>query len=389
MILTEKVKLNPLPEQATELLHTMKQFNLASSWLAKQAFQRKLACRLILHKLFYQDLREKFGLKSQMAIRCIASVSFNYKRDRRKLISFRPHTSITFDKNNLSRKDNNIISISSLEKRLCIPFTCAESRRKRLDSLPWKECKLQIKNGTFFLCIALDIPEDSPKEINDFLGLDLGVINIATTSNGEIFSSEKIEQIRTKYLKRRKLLQRKAAKAKTRRRRKNIRRASRRLSGREANFRKNYNHILSKKLVCLAKDTNCGIALEDLKGIRKGTQFRKAQRAKMAGWSFFQLRSFIEYKARLSGVPVEIVNPINTSRTCSRCGMMDKKSRKSQDKFECSACSIKEHADINAARNIKFLARATSTSLKVSEGTKAQRFGSGTGTSHPALAGGC
>ena len=359
----------------------MKQFNLASSWLAEQAFQRKLACRYILHKLFYKDLREKFNLKSQMAIRCIASTTFNYKRDRRKRIRFRPTASMTFDSKNLSRKDSSLISISTINGRLLIPFSCAESRRLRLDSLPWKECKLQIKNGTFFLCIALDVPEDSTKEIIDFLGLDLGIVNIVTTSNREIFSSEKIERVRTKYLKRRKLLQRKAAKAKTRRRRKNIRRASRRLSGREANFRKNYNHILSKKLVCLAKDTDCGIALENLKGIRKGTQFRKAQRAKMAGWSFFQLRSFIEYKARLSGVPVEIINPMNTSRTCSKCGMVDKKNRKSQDKFECLACEHSEHADINAARNIKFLARAKSTSLKVSEGTIAHCFGSRTGTS--------
>ena len=33
-------------------------------------------------------------------------------------------------------------------------------------------------------------------------------------------------------------------------------------------------------------------------------------------WSFHQIRSFIEYKAREAGIPVIIVNPRNTSREC-------------------------------------------------------------------------
>ena len=105
-------------------------------------------------------------------------------------------------------------------------------------------------------------------------------------------------------------------------------------------------------LVAVAKDTTRGIALENLTGIRARTRFRRAQRAKMGGWAFGQLRAFVEYKAGLAGVPVEIVDPRNTSRTCSRCGHCEQANRKNQATFSCRHCDSSLHADVNAARNI-------------------------------------
>ncbi len=108
--------------------------------------------------------------------------------------------------------------------------------------------------------------------------------------------------------------------------------------------------------------------MEDLSGIRDRTQFRKPQRARMGGWAFFQLRLFVEYKARLEGVPVVLVDPRNTSRTCSACGDCDKASRKSQSEFQCVLCGHSIHADLNAALIIR--ARA-SVNMPVVAGTSA------------------
>jgi IS605 OrfB family transposase len=84
--------------------------------------------------------------------------------------------------------------------------------------------------------------------------------------------------------------------------------------------RRNVNHIISKRLVAKAKDTGAAIVLENVKGIRGQTTVRKAQRRRHNSWSFNQLRQFIEYKAKLAGVPVIYVNPRGTSHTCPRCG---------------------------------------------------------------------
>ena len=75
-------------------------------------------------------------------------------------------------------------------------------------------------------------------------------------------------------------------------------------------------------------------------------------RQALSSWAFYQLRQFIEYKARAAGVQVIYVDPRNTSRTCSKCGHVDKKSRKDQEHFVCTACGHALNADINAALNI-------------------------------------
>jgi putative transposase len=93
--------------------------------------------------------------------------------------------------------------------------------------------------------------------------------------------------------------------------------------------------------------------MEDLSGIRERTTVRAKQRARHSGWAFGQLRSFVEYKAALAGVPVVAVDPRNTSRTCNQCGHCDKANRKSRDRFECERCGHSEDADLNAARNIR------------------------------------
>jgi IS605 OrfB family transposase len=122
---------------------------------------------------------------------------------------------------------------------------------------------------------------------------------------------------------------------------------------REARFRANQNHVISKRLVAKAKDTGKAIACEDLAGIGGRTTARKAQRSRLKGWAFYQLRTFIAYKATLEGIPIIPVDPRHTSRTCSECGHCEKKNRKSRDEFECRHCGFKLDADWNAARTIR------------------------------------
>ncbi len=93
--------------------------------------------------------------------------------------------------------------------------------------------------------------------------------------------------------------------------------------------------------------------MEDLGGIRERVNtVNKAQRRELSSWAFYQLRQFVAYKAIIAGVEVQFVDPRNTSRTCPKCGNIDKKNRKSQSKFKCTCCGYVANADINAACNI-------------------------------------
>ena len=183
-------------------------------------------------------------------------------------------------------------------------------------------------------------PEFSEK----ILGIDFGIVNIATDSDGEGFAGTTVENKRLWYQERRKCLQKKGRRASKRRLMK--------LSGRQTRFQAWVNHNISRQLVSKAKLTCSGIAIEDLTGIREEVMARKSQRNRLHNWSFNQLRSFISYKALMGGVEMFVIDPRNTSRTYPECGYADKKNRKSQDQFSCIACEYSALADYVAARNI-------------------------------------
>ena len=98
--------------------------------------------------------------------------------------------------------------------------------------------------------------------------------------------------------------------------------------------------------------TGRGIGLEDLSGIRNRTLFREAQRDQANKWAFAELREFIEYKAALEGVPVMIIDPRDTSRTCPECGHLDRGNRLVRSIFVCRECGHFDHADRVGAINI-------------------------------------
>ena len=90
MKLVAVAKLLPTPEQSSALLATLERVNEACAWLAERAFELKSADKLRLQGLYYRDLREKFGLSSQMAVRAISKVVEAYKRDRTRKPAFKP-----------------------------------------------------------------------------------------------------------------------------------------------------------------------------------------------------------------------------------------------------------------------------------------------------------
>lgn len=118
------------------------------------------------------------------------------------------------------------------------------------------------------------------------------------------------------------------------------------LSGKIARFRDSVNHKYSRALIDYAIKNNCGtIQMEDLSGISKDDPFLK-------NWSYFDLQTKIEYKAKEQGINVIKINPKYTSQRCSKCGFIDKENRKTQATFECLKCGFKTNADYNASQNI-------------------------------------
>jgi len=344
MKLTAKVKLNPTVEQFHALKKTMEVANLACNYISEQAWNEKLFSRVPLHHLVYYPVREKFELSAQVVVRCISKVVDAYKTGHKTQRNFRPFGAISYDDRILGWKEHSV-SIWTVDGREKIPFVCGERQKELLQSRQG-ESNLAFINNEFYLLATCDIEEPEPQDVHDVLGCDLGIVNLVATSDGEIFSGKDIEENRRKYEHRRKNLQKKQTKS--------AKRKLKKISGKQHRYQKHTNHVISKQLVKNAQDTNCAIALEDLKGIPNSRKrFRRKQRNKFSNWSFYQLQQYIKYKAKLAGIPVIMVDPKNTSRTCPVCGCVDKANRSSQSLFSCIQCGFSANADYVASLNIR------------------------------------
>jgi len=344
MKLIVNIKLKPLTSQHSALLETLKEANKACHWISQEAFENKIFKQFNLHKLVYHSAKDRFNLSAQMLVRAIAKVADSYKIQTEKQTTFKPTGSIAYDERIISFKKSDIVSIWTVEGRLNIPFVMGEHQRK-LFQYRQGEVDLIYRQGEFYLNAVCDVPEEKQFEPKDVLGVDFGIIQIASDSDGEQFSGKQIEKVRQTFAHRRRNLQKKQTKS--------AKRKLKQLSGKQSRFQKNENHVISKRLVAKAKHTQRAISLEDLKEIRSRMRVRKAQRHRRNNWSFFDLRTKIEYKAKLSGVTVMSVNPKNTSRECSKCSHICKSNRKTQSEFICQQCGFADKADFNAARNIR------------------------------------
>ena len=128
-----------------------------------------------------------------------------------------------------------------------------------------------------------------------------------------------------------------------------------RLADKENAFVKNYNHKISKEIIKFAvKNKAKYINLELLEGFGKDEEGKSIDEYKWlcSNWSYFQLKTLIEYKAKLEGITVRYVDPYQTSQTCSCCGHYEKGQRLTQEKFICANCGEEMNADYNASKNI-------------------------------------
>lgn len=211
------------------------------------------------------------------------------------------------------------------------------------------------------------MPEAEPVATTEHIGVDLGICTVASSTDGSHtlrFPGDRIRRTRNHHYELRRGLQRHNTKS--------SRKRVRKLRDKESRIVRDYNHLISRRVIEQAQRTNSTIVLEDLEGIRKplcgapnaslpreafreGVKVRKSQRRERFSWAYAQLIGFIVYKAKLAGIPVLFVPPDYTSKTCSQCHYMHDANRVTQAWFQCKECGFCWHADDNAAINIRFL----------------------------------
>ena len=339
MKLIVQLKLQPDEKSAKALRETLERANAAANAISRRAWEAQTFRQYALHKLVYHPIRVEFDLSAQVVVRLLAKVADSYKLDRNVLRVFRPYGSIAFDDRILRYLDSSV-SIWTVKGRLQIPFVCGE-RQRALLAFRQGETDLVYRDGSFYVLATVNYEEPPEGEVKDVLGIDLGIVNLATDSDGNVHSGAHVNSLRHRHRR----LRAKTARKFTR----SARRLFHKRSEKERRFATHVNHTISKRIVVEAQRTKRAIAIEELTGIRTRVRARKPQRATLSSWSFAQLRAFIEYKARRVGVPVVAVDPRNSSRTCPGCGYSDKANRPSQSLFSCRSCGLAGLADYFAA----------------------------------------
>lgn len=352
MKLTLKLKIQASPEDSEILRRTTRQYTDSFNRVAAVGWGMDRLNGVELHKLTYQDERFVTDLPSQLVcsarVKATESLKSAFALRRKKVKVSCPQSirsPIRYDARSATIKlESGTASLSTVDGRKVVKLIVPDYQKDRTHFKVCSSDLCETKDGRLFLHVTVDVPTEGFRGNSKFVGVDLGVNRPLVTSEGQFLGNSHWDSITKKYNKLKSALQSKGTRS--------AKRHLRRLSGKVNRFRTDCDHVLARQLVN-SVEQGTTIIVEDLTDCRSRMKARKSQRRRLHSWSFNRLRTFIDYKAELSGKLVVSVDPRYTSQKCSRCGHIDKKSRVTTSSFHCTSCGFQLDADLNAARNIR------------------------------------
>src|SRR5882672_1095401 len=346
--LTLKIKLETTEAVSRSLSETQKSYVVALNHTSQLAFEKKVFNSVALHHITYQDMRALTKLPANLVCSARNVVAEAYKRDKEKHHRWKQTAAMRYDARTLTVKiDREYVTLTTLEGRARASLILSDYHRQYIDGTweiePTATVSRRSKVWYLHLIVTKDIPDSQSEAV---IGVDSGIVRIATVNTGKTFKGGTIKQTRERRFKQRRDLQ--SARHKSR----NQRRLLKRLAGKE---KRSVDWLLwnvANGIVDEALKASAGtIAIDDLKGIRTRIKCARKQRLIMHGWPFASLFAKIRQVASKRGIKVESVDARNTSRTC-RCGHVDKANRTTQCTFRCVVCGYSHNADYVASHNI-------------------------------------
>ena len=356
MTITVKVQIAATDADKVLLDETMSVYRDACNYVSGYVFQTHDLKQFSLNKVLYSILREKFGLKSQMAQSVLKTVIARYRtilKNQNKWIrpTFKkPQYDLVWNRD--YSLTQNCFSVNTLNGRVKLPYF-AESMSKYFDHTIYRfgTAKLTNKHGKYYLHIPVtyDVEESNISDICNVVGIDRGINFVVATYDSHhksgFVSGKAIKQKRANYSKLRKELQMRQTPS--------SRRRLKAIGHRENRWMQDVNHCVSKALV-ENNPKHTLFVLEDLSGIRNATERVKTKDLYVSvSWSFYDLEQKLIYKAKQNQSSVIKVAPHYTSQCCPVCGHTEKSNRnKKIHLFTCKNCGYKSNDDRIGAMNL-------------------------------------
>jgi IS605 OrfB family transposase len=356
---TIRILLEPSPSQAAALAETSRQFTAVFNAVCTHGWHERLSNGVKLHhatyyplKADYPDLVSDLHVQARVkATEAVKSALALYKTGRK--VS-QPHSDACPPHYNVHTYrvdwESRTVRLSLVGGRKTIRFHIPQYSAKYA-GYPADTADLLFRDGRWWLHVIVSVPAPEVEPTDQVVGVDLGLSRPAVTSNNRFLGKRAWKAVEGRLFKLKRALQKKGSRS--------AKRHLKRVRHKQARWRRNADHILSKQIVRSVAPGGT-IVLENLKDIRKRVKMRRKTETqrRMHSWSFAQLKGFIGYKAEERGCMVVAVDPRHTSQACSRCGYQARNNRRSRDLFVCRACSYSLHADLNGARNIAAKYRA-------------------------------
>ena len=354
-------------DEKASIMETRKQYARAFNMSVECLINNNSTSKRFLHKVQYERIKEECPSLPTGLIQCARDVAveavktWNVKKT--KLKQKKPKKAERMKRPSMKEKCTMRYDVRTLTLRGSqLTFSTCDKRIKTIISIPefFSECypdsdgwKLKGANigidrkGRVFVNLIYECPDPVIEENKDgkIVGLDRGVYNIVTTSDGVHYGAKDVRRVKRKYNHVRSELQKKGTRS-----------AKRRLvsiSGCEKRFVLDQNHCISKKLA--NTDDVSVYVIEDLSSmnmLRLKGKSNKTMRKWLSNWSYSDLEEKLIYKCKRNGIKVELVDARYTSQKCSVCKTIDKASRKG-NRYTCRHCGNNMHADTNAAINIR------------------------------------
>jgi putative transposase len=238
------------------------------TWIAQVCWDEGIANTNTAHHRVYGETRGRFGLGAQLAVcartKAIEAIKAVKAKKRDTCPNFGRRGSIRYDARTYRLMGLDRVSLNTLEGRVVCRLLLGPRQHEMLVDPSWEigGADLVWRAGVYYLHVTQSReapPETKPD--GGTLGIDLGIANLATDSEGERFTGAIVHMVRSRYHLRRQRLQKNGTR--------NARRRLRQMRSRESRFQRDINHCISKALVQKAVVSRKAIALEDLSGIRE------------------------------------------------------------------------------------------------------------------------
>ena len=241
---------------------------------------------------------------------------------------------------------------------------CMENVYKRVAGAHLVRVSVSRRAGCWYASLTVERePVAKPAPKGGVVGVDLGVKNLATLSDGTVIPNHRALGASLKTL--RKAQQALSRKVKGSVRREKARERVARLHARVADVRADAIH---KATTMIARNYST-VCIEDLNvaGMVKNHSLARSVSDAALG----EFRRQLEYKTARNGAALRVVDRwYPSSKTCSNCGIVKAKLSLSERTFNCDMCGLSIDRDVNAAINIKVAGSAPETLNARGEGVR-------------------